>query len=95
MLEEPAFRGFLQAELRRTRWGRGRFGAVSGANLAASLAFMALHFAHHPPLWAASVFLPSLVFGWLRERHGSVAAPIGMHVLYNLEFFSIASLAIG
>lgn len=94
VLEEVAFRGLLQGELLRTRWGRWRLGPVSGANLAGSLAFAALHFAHHPPLWAASVFLPSLVFGWLRERHRSVAAPIAMHVLYNLEFFLAASLLI-
>ena len=92
VLEEFAFRGLLQGELLRARWGRWRLGPLSAANGSASLAFAALHFGHHPPFWAASVFLPSLVFGWLRERHRGVAAPIGMHVLYNLEFFLAASL---
>lgn len=94
LLEEVAFRGILQGELLRTLWGARRILHITAANAVASLAFTAMHFAHHPPLWAASVLVPSLIFGWLRERHGSVGASIGMHVLYNLEFFSAASLII-
>lgn len=94
VLEEVVFRGILQAELLRTRWGGGRMGHVTVANAVCSVAFTGLHFIHHPPLWAASVLVPSLIFGGLRERHGTVAAPMAMHVLYNLEFFSAASLVI-
>ncbi len=95
ILEEVTFRGILQGELLRSRWGRRRWRGVSAANLVCSAAFAALHFVHHPPLWAVSVLVPSLLFGWLRERHRGVAAPIGLHMLFNLEFFAAAALAVG
>lgn len=95
ILEEVIFRGIVQGELLRTRWGsRCRFG-LSTANVVCSVAFTALHFLHHPPLWAAGVFVPSLLFGWLRERHHGVGAPLGLHMLFNLEFFAAAALALG
>jgi membrane protease YdiL (CAAX protease family) len=28
--------------------------------------------------------LPGLLFGWLRERTGSIAAPVALHALSNL-----------
>jgi hypothetical protein len=95
ILEEATFRGVLQGGLLRSRWGGKRWVGVSAANLTCSAAFTAAHFVHHPPLWAASVLLPSLLFGWLRERHGGLGAPIGLHVLFNLEFFAAAALAVG
>lgn len=93
-LEEFAFRGLLQGWLLTTRWGRGRSGGVSVANLATSAAFVGAHFLHHPPLWALSVLAPSLALGWLRERHGNLWAPMAMHALFNLEFFGAAALAV-
>ncbi len=95
ILEELIFRGFLQGELLRSRWGRRRRFGLSAANLTCSLAFAAAHLVHHPPGWALSVFVPSLLFGWVRERHDGVGAAIGLHVLYNLEFFVAAALAAG
>lgn len=93
ILEEVIFRGVLQGELLRTRWGARRWLGLSAANLAASVAFMGIHFVHHPPLWAASVIAPSLLLGWQRERHRGLGAPIGLHVLFNLAFFAAAALA--
>lgn len=95
VLEEAVFRGLLQGELLRRSWGRWQWRGVSAANLLSSLAFAAVHVVHHPPLWAASVFVPSLVFGWLRERHRGLGAPIALHVLFNAEFFGAAALALG
>jgi membrane protease YdiL (CAAX protease family) len=95
ILEEAVFRGLLQGELLRRGWGRHPWRGVSAANLLSSLAFVAVHFVHHPPLWAASVFAPSLLFGWLRERHRGLGAPIALHVLFNAEFFLAAALALG
>lgn len=93
VLEEVAFRGILQGELLHRRWGRRRWFGLSAANLLSSAAFTGMHFVHHPPLWAASVLVPSLLFGWVRERHQGLGAPIGLHVLFNLEFFAAAALA--
>lgn len=95
VLEEAVFRGILQGELLQSSWGRSRVLGLSAANIVCSLAFAALHFLHHPPLWALGVLAPSLILGGLRERHGTLASPIAMHVLFNLAFFAAASLGVG
>jgi membrane protease YdiL (CAAX protease family) len=92
LLEEVFFRGILQGELLNRPWARWRWQGVSVANLLCSMAFSAVHFLHHPPLWAASVFLPSLLFGWMRERHHGIGASLALHSLFNLEFFLAAAL---
>lgn len=89
LIEELLFRGLLQGWLRKhTGLRRQRFG-LSGANLIASAMFTGLHFFAHPPLAAASVLLPSLIFGYFRDRHGSLCAPIVLHVYYNVGYFWI------
>ena len=57
------------------------------ANLATSVLFTALHFVSHPPLWAAGVLLPSLLYGYFRDRHDSVYPAIALHVFYNAGYF--------
>ena len=94
VLEEGVFRGLIQGELLRRRVMAAGLLGISAANLITSVFFVALHFLHHPPLWALSVFAPSVLFGWFRERHRSVGAPMGLHILFNLEFFMVASLAL-
>lgn len=84
-LEELAFRGGVQDALGRLT-GR-RLGPLSLANLGTSVLFAALHLVAHPPLWAAAVFFPSLVFGWSRERCACLAAPIALHAFYNSGYF--------
>ena len=88
VVEEIVFRGLLQgwlAERLRCRAWRG----LSAANIATSVSFTALHFFYHPPLYAASVFIPSLIFGYFRERHDDLTAPIALHVWYNAGYFWI------
>lgn len=80
-LEEWLFRGELQPLL-GCRWS-ARWGPMTLANLVTSIVFAALHLWFHPPLWAAAVFLPSLVFGYFRERSGGLASPIALHAGYN------------
>jgi len=87
VLEEIVFRAGLQAWLLRRSWGsRARFG-VSAANLVASLAFSALHFLQHAPIWAAAVLVPSLVFGYFWDRFRSLAPCIALHVFYNAGYY--------
>ena len=93
IIEELLFRGLFQGQLRRLRWGKRTWIGLSGANLITSLLFTALHFLYHAPLWAGAVMLPSLVFGWLRERHHSTWSPLITHVLFNLAFFLTAAIA--
>ncbi|HKK14079.1 MAG TPA: JDVT-CTERM system glutamic-type intramembrane protease [Gammaproteobacteria bacterium] len=84
--EEVIFRGAVQETL-HDRLPPFRLGPVTGANLLTSVVFTALHFIHHPPLWATLVFLPSLVFGYFKDRTGSLQAPIALHVFYNAGYF--------
>lgn len=87
VLEELIFRGVIQGELLDKAWGRVKHGGISSANALTSLAFTALHFISHPPLWAASVIIPSLLFGHFRERHSSVYPPLALHIYYNMGYF--------
>jgi len=85
VLEELIFRGALQPYLARHL---GRIpGPVSAANLATSTVFTALHFLYHPPLWAAAVMIPSLVFGHFRDRYGTLSLPVALHVFYNAGYY--------
>jgi len=88
-IEELVFRGALQGYLLERGFAR-RIGPVSLANLGTTAAFVALHFAAQPPAWAIAVTAPSLVFGHLRERFGSVLPAIAMHSLYNAGFAATA-----
>lgn len=85
VLEELVFRGLLQGALLRRGWAYRVAGPVTAANLAAALAFAAAHLLQGTPAWAAAVFLPGLVFGFFRERHG-IGAAIALHAFYNAGF---------
>lgn len=89
LAEELAFRGVLQGELLRRTAGR-LAGPVSVANLWTSAAFAALHLLAQPPAWALAVAVPSLVFGHLRERLGSVWPAVLVHAAYNAGFGLVA-----
>jgi uncharacterized protein len=85
LVEELVFRGVLQGQLLRLSSAR-RVGPLTLANLCTTAAFAALHLMNQPPHWAAAVAVPSLVFGHLRERFGSVWPAVLMHALYNAGF---------
>jgi uncharacterized protein len=87
LIEELIFRGVLQGELLRRVWGQRKWLGISAANAATSIAFTTLHFLSHPPLWAAGVLLPSLLFGYFRERHNSLYPPLCLHIYYNTGYF--------
>ncbi len=88
VLEEIVFRGWIQEVAHDRLKGQG-LGPLSRANLATSALFTALHFINHPPAWAAAVFVPSLIFGYFKDRTGGLGAPIGLHVFYNAGYFWI------
>lgn len=93
LMEELLFRGILQPILSK-KFHR-RWWLISSANLMTSLIFVAAHFINHPPLWALATFLPSLVFGYMQERSGNVAAPIILHCAYNAGYFLVLDHALG
>lgn len=85
LAEELVFRGVLQGQW--LRWSAARrVGPVTRASLGVTAAFVALHFLVQPPLWALAVALPSLVFGHLGERFGSVLPAVVVHAVYNAGF---------
>jgi uncharacterized protein len=86
VLEEIAFRGLLQETFLAQSWGKPIWFHLSVANLLTSALFVAAHFFYHPPLWALSVIVPSLVFGFFRDKYHSVIPAILLHVFYNLGF---------
>ncbi len=92
ILEELAFRGFVQSWLLDTvQVAKKQLAGVSLANVTTSVIFAALHLFNQPPLWAAAVFFPSVVFGYFRERHDSVLPCIILHCWYNTGFFFVLS----
>lgn len=91
IVEELLFRGLLQGWLREWSSLRRNWLGLSGANLLTSAVFTGLHFIAHPPLAAAAVIAPSLIFGHFRDRHGNLRAPIVLHMYYNIGYFWIFS----
>ena len=83
LLEELLFRGVVQGQLRRMAWARKMFFGLSLANLVTSLLFVLTHLASQPVLWALSVFFPSLVFGFFRDRHAQIYPGLILHSTYN------------
>jgi membrane protease YdiL (CAAX protease family) len=84
--EELFYRGFVQTAWARTAPERGV--TVLGARLGAGflwtqVLFAAGHLVVLQP-WRLGTFFPGLLFGWLRARTGSLAAPVILHALSNL-----------
>ncbi len=93
VLEEIVFRGFIQEQLSKVFDNR-RLGMLSYANIATSVIFCALHFFYHHPVWAALVFIPSLIFGYCKDQYKTLIAPIILHVFYNAGYFLIFGVGI-
>jgi len=87
VLEELAFRGLIQGYCLRVSQLRARRFGLTGANLLTSLLFAAAHLLHQPLWIAALIFLPSLIFGELRDRFESTLPSMVLHSYYNLGFF--------
>lgn len=90
IVEEIVFRGMMLG------WLQGklpqRYGPITLANLLTAMAFSAAHLFSHPPLWALSVLVPGLIFGYFRERFDALWPAIVLHVWYNAGFFLSGAL---
>jgi uncharacterized protein len=94
LFEELLFRGivqgyFLQSMARQKTW----FG-LSLANLLTSFLFTLAHLASHSISWSLLVFFPSLCFGFVRDRFGSVYPSIALHAFYNAGYFLLIGVAL-
>jgi uncharacterized protein len=83
--EEFFYRGYLQARL-KLAWPTGArlFGVTVGpAFLLTALLFAIGHLAIFEA-WRLAVFFPALLFGYLRERTGTVFGSTLLHAIFNL-----------
>lgn len=83
VIEELAFRGVVQGWLSGTAVGRRRIAGVTCANLVAAFLFTAWHLIYRADLMAWLVFVPALVFGYFRDRHGSLVPCVILHAAFN------------
>jgi len=88
--EELFYRGWMQTTWAGTRAGAGPVRGVRllGADLppgflATQALFAAGHLVSLQP-WRLGTFFPGLLFGWLRQRTGGLAAPVVAHTLSNV-----------
>jgi len=91
-IEEFLFRGWLQGQLSEQSWGQRCWYGITAANGCTSLLFAVAHCWYHPPLWAAAVLLPSLVFGFFRDRYMSIYPCMALHAFYNAGYFGLTGL---
>ena len=88
LLEEVLFRGIIQGQFAKHEWGKRAWLGISNANVITSVLFVAMHMINSPPLFALTVFAPSLVFGYFRDRCNSVYPCIVIHGSYNAMVFA-------
>jgi membrane protease YdiL (CAAX protease family) len=89
IVEELAFRGFLQGYLLKYNWALSKIVWISYANLLTSIFFALAHLLHQAIFWSVAVILPSLAFGYLRERFNLLRPAIELHIIYNFCYFLI------
>ncbi|MEN8169252.1 MAG: JDVT-CTERM system glutamic-type intramembrane protease [Pseudomonadota bacterium] len=94
VIEEWLFRGLLQRQLLKTRFGCPTVFGLSGANGITSIVFATAHLLSQPSEWVALVIVPSLIFGWFRDRYESILPSVILHSSYNLGYFFIFGLLV-
>lgn len=84
--EEFYFRGYMQGTLNGVFKRSCRFLGVNvgWSILITSVVFAFSHSFVHCAWWHFSIFFPSLLFGWLREKTGSITAPVLFHAACNV-----------
>ena len=89
VVEEVIFRGFLQP------WLAKRYNQIiikiSLANLITSSIFALLHLFTHPLSMALYTFIPSLIFGYTKERYKRLMPSMLLHSSYNGGYFLIGT----
>ena len=87
--EELFFRGIIQPIIHK-KFSK-TWHSISAANVLTSLLFSFSHLFNHNPLWALSTFLPSMIFGWSKDRYNTLLAPLMLHCYYNAGWFYLAN----
>lgn len=83
--EEFFFRGYLQTTLSKVFTPKWRILGVSlgWGWIVTALVFAFAHSVIRLQWWHFSIFFPALLFGYLRERTGSITAPVFFHTFSN------------
>lgn len=87
LVEEFCFRGILQGLLLEHLPPSPLFNQLTRANLVTSVLFGAAHLLTHPWAWSLGIGLVSLLFGYARERTGSLYPALFLHIYYNAGYF--------
>lgn len=87
LFEELLFRGIVQGHLLQSRSRQRTWFGLSISNLLTSFLFSLAHLASHSISWSLLVLVPSLCFGFVRDRFGSVYPSIALHAFYNTGYF--------
>lgn len=87
LFEELLFRGIVQGHLLQSMARQKTWLGLSTANLLTSFLFSLAHLAGHSVSWSLLVFVPSLCFGFVRDRFGSVYPSFALHAFYNAGYF--------
>lgn len=77
--EEWFFRGYLLS----------RLGGNVRANIISSVIFSLLHGVTKGPVIALEVFVPSLFYGWLYQKTGSILLCVYAHAVSNIIFLTV------
>ncbi len=86
LFEELLFRGIIQGYCMQSMARQKTWVGLSLANLLTSLSFSLAHLASHSISWSLLVFVPSLCFGFVRDRFESVYPSIALHAFYNTGY---------
>ena len=89
VIEEVIFRGILQPWL-AIKYSQ-KIMNITQANLITSCIFALLHLFEHKLTMALGTFLPSLVFGYARDRYKGIVPSIILHSSYNGGYFLIGT----
>lgn len=89
--EELLFRGIIQEYLHTKTKQLPCFFSFSIANIVTSVVFAIMHLVHHAPLFALLTFVPSLLFGYFKDRYNHVLYSIFLHMFYNACYFSLVA----
>ena len=88
-IEEVIFRGLLQPWIAK-RYSQNVMN-ITQANFITSSIFTLLHLLQNSMLMSLFVFIPSLAFGYTRDRYKRLMPSIILHSSYNGGYFLIGS----
>jgi len=91
ILEEIVFRGLIQESIHKLLLNNNfktlLFSKLSYANVITSILFCLSHLWSQPVTLALAIFIPSIIFGYLKDNYGSLLPPVSLHLIYNIGFY--------